>query len=148
MMSKRANANRQASESPLPLTVYYDGDCIVCAKEVSHYARLDGGKKLKTVDIATAGFEPVNGRTREELMRQMHVRDAAGLWHTGVSAFCAIWRALPGRAYPLMARLFSMPVISSVARAGYRLFAHYRHLLPKHNRECRDGRCTVRNNPN
>ena len=65
------------------LTVFYDGQCIVCAREVNHYRQLDRVGRLCWIDISAPGFDPSpHGASSAQLMAAMHVRSADGCWHT------------------------------------------------------------------
>jgi predicted DCC family thiol-disulfide oxidoreductase YuxK len=87
--------------------------------------------RLKFIDISRPDFEPsLYGRTRQEFMAAMHARDAAGKFYVGVDAFRALWLGMPGDFYPMLANLIALPGAYRLARAGYRVFARLRHLLP------------------
>lgn len=115
-----------------PLTVFYDGGCPVCAREMACYKRRVCDGRLSFVDISQPDFDPTPyGRTQQEFMASMHVMDARGRFFIGVEAFRALWWAMPGRFYPFMANLAGLPGIHSLARMGYDLFARLRRYLPR-----------------
>ena len=131
-----------------PLTVFYDGSCIVCSREIAHYQRMEVGDRLLFVDIAAPAFDPsLYGRTKDEFMAQIHVRDAEGRFHTGVDAFAGIWAAVPGEAYTLLSRLVQLPGIHMLATFGYHLFARFRKYLPKRE-SCDSGTCHLGHSKN
>jgi len=135
-------ANRD--QAVFPLTVFYDGSCVVCAREMRHYMRQEHGGRLLFVDISDPHFVPTPyGRSLEEFMAQMHVIDARGRFYLGVDAFPAIWAALPGRFYRLLGRILLWPGIHCLARFGYRAFARMRPLLPKRRVDCTTGSCRL-----
>lgn len=114
------------------LEVFYDGGCMVCDSEVNVYKKIGSAAELFFVNIADSEFDPQQyGRSRDEFMAQLHVRDEAGNFHVGVDAFRLLWRRLPGLHYHLLAALTGLPGINLFARIGYRLFAENRHRLPK-----------------
>lgn len=77
-------------------------------------------------------------------MSELHVRDAQGNYYTGVDAFIAIWQAFPsGSMWRFAAALLGVPGVNSLSRGGYRVFARYRHLLPKRNQTCDTGGCDL-----
>ena len=134
-------AHPAASPPPRLLTIYYDGACLVCAAEMEHYRRLDRSGRLAFVDISAPGFvAPDHGREQRAFMKQLHVRTADGRWLTAIDAFLALWEILPGRGYRVLHRLVGWPPLRPLADAGYRLFARYRHLLPR--RRC-EGSCAL-----
>ncbi len=125
-----------------PITVFYDGSCSVCADEIAHYKKKDQHNRLILVDISADGFEPGNyGKTREEFMAQMHVRDNDGLFFLGVDAFPAIWQALPGRFFRILAFVIRLPGIHFMASMAYVLFAKYRGRLFPPPTPCDSGQC-------
>jgi predicted DCC family thiol-disulfide oxidoreductase YuxK len=114
-----------------PLTVFYDGNCSVCSREMAGYRGRVSEGLLHFVDISQPDFDPTPyGRSRQEFMRLMHVMDARGRFFVGVDAFRALWRGMPGEFYPLLAALTGLPGVHLFARIGYHLFARLRHYLP------------------
>ncbi len=113
-----------------PLTVFYDGACGVCSKEIAHYRAL-ADQRICFVNIAGTDFDAASyGRTMAEFQAQLHARDAQGQFFTGVEAFRRLWDALPSPFYPLLSVFVGLPGIHLAARTGYALFARFRHLLP------------------
>lgn len=110
---------------------------------MASYRRNNPENRLEFVDISGEDFQPgAYGKSLGEFMSELHVRDANGNYYTGIDAFIAIWQAFPsGSLWRFAAALLGMPGINSVGRGGYRVFARYRHLLPKGNQECRAGTC-------
>jgi len=126
------------AEPTFPLTVFYDGSCIVCSREIGRYRGLSSGDRLRFIDISAPDFAAETyGRSREEFMVQLHVRDARGVFFLGVDAFPVLWSALPGAGYRWLVRCIGLPGIHLLAVIGYRLFARLRIYLPRR----RDGAC-------
>jgi len=128
-----------------PLRVFYDGACIVCAKEIEHYRQKDRMGRLLLVDISAADFDaeawPI---TQADFMAQLHAIDAGGTVFRGVDAFWAIWQAFPeSTLLGLLGRLLILPVLNPLARLGYRGFARIRRYLPKRHSSCSDGSCRL-----
>lgn len=130
---------------PFPLEIFYDGSCIVCSTEMQSYRKRNPGNRLRFVDISSADFQPEDfGKSREEFMAKMHVRDADGSFFTGVDAFLLIWQAYPtGSIYRLFGALVGLPGINLLTRGGYSLFARFRYLLPKNTTDCDSGSCNL-----
>ena len=128
-----------------PIEIFYDGSCAVCAAEMDFYRRRNPDGKLRFVDISAEDFDPARyGPDHDEFMQQLHVRDAQGSWYLAVEGFRAIWQAYPPKSlWGMLARLVSLPGVDRLARLGYRIFARYRHLLPKREKSCPDGTCPV-----
>lgn len=114
------------------LKVYYDGACVVCDWEMNQYRRR-ASDRLEFVDIAAPEFSAqAEGLDPEAVKQLMHVRTPDGRVVTGVDAFQEIWKVAPGfAALDWAAR---NPGLRPLMDAGYRLFAKYRHLLPKKKR--------------
>jgi predicted DCC family thiol-disulfide oxidoreductase YuxK len=116
-----------------PLSIFYDGACGVCSTEISYYQSISDDR-VKFIDIASVDFDAgLFGKTIEEFQSQLHARDAAGQYFTGVEAFRRLWEALPSPFYPLLSTMVGLPGINLAARSGYALFARFRHFLPSKN---------------
>jgi predicted DCC family thiol-disulfide oxidoreductase YuxK len=77
-------------------TVFFDGGCPLCSREIAHYQRLDKKGDLLWVDI-TREVEQVrlSGCDPVDLMQRFHVRDIHGNWRTGAWGFAEMWAHLP-----------------------------------------------------
>lgn len=108
-----------------PITVYYDGACGMCSREIRHYQRIAPQDRYAWVDI-TQTPEPLNalGISTEEGLRIMHVRDAAGEMHKGVDAFLVLWRAMP--YWKILRPIVACPGIYHLACFSYARFANWR----------------------
>jgi predicted DCC family thiol-disulfide oxidoreductase YuxK len=114
-----------------PLTVFFDGGCPVCSREMAFIRKQTSGAKLIFIDISRPDFDPAPyGRSRKEFMAKMHAMDAKGRFLVGVDAFRALWQTMPGTLYPCLAKLTGLPGIHALARLGYRVFARLRRYLP------------------
>ena len=95
------------------------------------YYRSIADERISFVNIASPDFRAKDyGRTQEQFMEQLHVRDHNGRFYTGVEGFRKIWDELPSPFYPLLSTLVGLPFINLAARSGYAVFARFRHLLP------------------
>ncbi len=105
----------------LPLTLYVDRSCPLCAREVRWLERQADPTRLRLVDISAAGFDPAGlGVDLPQLRRRLHARSASGIWLTGVDATYWSWRlAGHGRwAAPLVWR-----PLRPVLRLAYQAFS-------------------------
>lgn len=129
-----------------PLTLYFDGDCPLCAREIKILRRHAAESRLLFVDISSSAFDAkVLGFTFEQMQSALHARFADGRWVTGLDATLWSWRAagLGFWATPLTWR-----AIRPLLAVGYRLFCRVRpHLAwlphPDGRLRCVDNRCAV-----
>lgn len=119
--------------SPPALTVFFDGLCPLCSREIEHYRRQPGAESISFVDITASSFDPVQAGVNPRRVHEvLHVRDAQGRISTGVDAFVEIWRVLP--RYEWAARWAGRAPIKAVLSAGYAVFAKLRPFLPRRAR--------------
>ncbi|MHC4949249.1 MAG: thiol-disulfide oxidoreductase DCC family protein [Planctomycetota bacterium] len=106
-------------------TILIDGDCPLCRREAALLARLDRGRGgLRLVDIAAPGFDPGPlGRTRDDLMGEIHGLDADGRLVTGMEVFRGAYAAV-GAGW-LLAPTAWWP-LRPLLDAAYRWFARHR----------------------
>jgi predicted DCC family thiol-disulfide oxidoreductase YuxK len=65
---------RTSSAAPTT-TVYYDGACPICSREIAQYRKVHGAERLDFVDAAACdanGLGP--GLSRDAALARMHVR--------------------------------------------------------------------------
>jgi predicted DCC family thiol-disulfide oxidoreductase YuxK len=107
-----------------PLTVYYDGACPVCRREIGFY-RTRTGSAVSYCDVA-AEVCPAPDLTREDALQRFHVRLADGALVSGAAAFLALWRETPGLRGA--ARLLQPRPVVALLDAGYEVFLRLRRL--------------------
>lgn len=113
----------RTSETP-ELTVYFDGACPVCRREIGFYSRRTG-EAVSYCDVATQ-FTPTTDLSREAALARFHVRLPDDKLLSGAAAFLALWACTPGFRYiarPLSAR----PVVMGLD-VIYALFLKLRRL--------------------
>ncbi len=75
------------------LTVWYDGACPLCIREIALMRRLDRAEKIAFIDVAPEGAPcPID---RQLLLARFHAQEAGGPILDGAAAFAAMWRAIP-----------------------------------------------------
>lgn len=89
------------------VTVWYDGDCPLCMREISLMRRLDKRRAINFVEIQTAAACPVD---LETLMKRFHAQERDQPIVSGAAAFAAMWRAIP-MLRPLGVLAKSRPVL-------------------------------------
>lgn len=82
---------------PRTLTVYYDGGCPLCRREIDFYRRRSAPAPIEWVDAAAGDSEKVApDLTRTDALARFHVRLPDGTLESGARGFGALWVALPG----------------------------------------------------
>ncbi|MCC5887083.1 MAG: DUF393 domain-containing protein [Gammaproteobacteria bacterium] len=78
-------------------TVFYDGGCPICRREIDHYRKLDTGHHVNWQDIhADPAAVEGSGVSFDDAMARLHVLDRHGALRSGADAFTVIWDELPG----------------------------------------------------
>lgn len=105
------------------ITIFYDGSCPLCRREIAHYLRRDRAGRLEARDIA-ADPAPLAaiGASRDAAMAALHVRDATGRVAIGAAAFLAIWDVLP-RWHWLARGIRAVPGAVGLLERAYRFVA-------------------------
>ena len=108
-------------------TVYYDGGCPVCSREVQLYKAGGGSASFVWVDVTQVDEAALGpGLTRDAALARMHVRRADGTMVSGAAAFAEIWQAMPGLRW--FGRLLAIRPFGALAEPGYSLFLLARRL--------------------
>jgi len=107
------------------LTVYYDGKCGLCRREIEYYKRVAPADRFVWLDIATdpASLADLD-ISQADALRRLHARDASGVVYVGVAAFSAIWQGLNYWRY--LAMIVNLPLLKPLAAFTYDRFADYR----------------------
>lgn len=75
------------------LTVWFDGACPLCQREIALMAKLDGGRAITFVDVSAP--DAVCPTDRALLLARFHAQEAGKPAVSGAAAFAAVWRAIP-----------------------------------------------------
>lgn len=111
-------------------TVYYDGACPLCSKEIETYRKVEGADGLSWVDAAHCGAERLgDDLDGEAALARMHVRDESGQLISGAAAFAAIWARLPKTRW--LGRLMGTKPALLLLEPAYTLFLKVRPLWRK-----------------
>jgi predicted DCC family thiol-disulfide oxidoreductase YuxK len=107
------------------ITVFYDGQCGLCRREIDYYKRIapQGLFDWHDITLHSDALERL-GISYVDALKQLHARDDQGTMHIGVDAFLLIWSVLP--RWRWLARIVKMPLIYSTAHFLYRIFANWR----------------------
>ncbi len=129
----------------LKRTIYYDGLCQLCSREIALFRRRVTDGTLAYVDISEPEFDPARDALDPvQIHKHMHVRnEQTGQMLTGVEALLAMWECVPG--FRWLARFTRIPGIRQLSTVGYAIFAWVRPKLPKRKRApCDSGICGVK----
>lgn len=110
-------------------TVFYDGGCPVCRREVGWYRKMRGGDDVHWLDVSVAASVPEGlpaGTTVDDLMRRFTIKRRDGAVVSGGPGFIALWRALgPLRG---LGRLADHKLGRTLGEIAYRGFLKIRTL--------------------
>lgn len=75
------------------VTVWYDGGCPLCVREIGLMDRLDKHDRIAFVDVDREDATcPID---RNLLLARLHAREGDGELVDGAAAFAAMWRQIP-----------------------------------------------------
>ena len=106
-------------------TIFYDGKCGLCSREINYYKKIAQADKFRWSDIATdpTPLKPLK-ISQADGLRRLHGIDSEGHLHIGVDAFLLIWRELP--YWRFLSMVVGLPGIRHLAQLAYNWFADYR----------------------
>ena len=113
------------------ITVFYDGKCGLCSREIGHYMKISPPQTFNWCDIANEPqhLKKINVSQRDAL-RRLHVSDQTGTIYVGIDAFIAIWRKLP--RWRLLALICAVPGVRSILTLVYNKFADWKFSRSAH----------------
>lgn len=127
----RSDQPKMASQLKDNYTLYYDGACPLCRKEVNWLKKRCASKsyQLGFIDISEPSFDPKpTGRSLEALMKALHLKGPDGEWWTAMDATRIIYREI-GLGW-LMAPT-AWPVLKPIFDGLYAGFAKVRSRLQR-----------------
>lgn len=107
------------------ITVFYDGKCNLCSKEIKYYKSIADENVFNWFDIANdpKHLKSINISQPDALML-LHATDKDNNLFVGVDAFILIWRNL--RFWKFLSVIVSLPLVKQVATLAYKGFAKHR----------------------
>ena len=81
-----------SSPSRATLTVWYDGACPLCLREIRVMRRLDRRGAIRFLDLTDGAV--ACPRERSLMLERLHCEER-GQMLSGAAAFAALWRAIP-----------------------------------------------------
>ena len=113
------------------LTVFFDGSCPLCVREIGFYRRRRGADAIDWIDVSAHAAETPAGALRAapglsrcEAMARFHVMDAGGALVSGGEAFARLWFALP--AFRPAGRVALLPPFRWLLNRAYDAFLRVR----------------------
>ncbi|MEM1285363.1 MAG: DUF393 domain-containing protein [Pseudomonadota bacterium] len=111
---------------PPACTVYYDGNCPLCQREIAFYQRRKGQDAVHWHDVSVSEMAS-SDLDRNDALKRFHIRRPDGSLVSGAQAFAELLKTLPSLRW--LGHLLSIPPISWLAELGYRAFLPIRPLL-------------------
>ena len=109
------------------LTVWYDGACPLCIREIALMRRLDKLQRIAFADVTEPST--VCPLDRNLMLARFHATTDQGETLSGAAAFAAMWREIPPlRPLGLMAQ---NRVVLALLERTYTLFLKVRPLLQR-----------------
>ncbi|MEM1403483.1 MAG: DUF393 domain-containing protein [Pseudomonadota bacterium] len=121
----------ESSENCARDTLYYDGACPLCSREIDEI-RAQRGDAIALIDVHDLhlGVEPGSGHgdvlqtfSRNDLLKSLHLQRADGRWLRGADANVAAWE---GTARWQVLRVLRWPLIRWCVDRVYAIWANVR----------------------
>jgi predicted DCC family thiol-disulfide oxidoreductase YuxK len=117
------------------LTVYYDGGCPLCRREIGFYRRQPGADGIDWVNLVGADAAALgDDLDLDAAMARFHVRRPDGRLASGALGFALLWQQLP--RFRLAGRIAALPGIVHGLELGYRLVLRVRRLWRRPDTVC------------
>jgi predicted DCC family thiol-disulfide oxidoreductase YuxK len=120
---------QQASPPACGPTVYFDGACALCRREIAFYQRTDKTGAVTFVDVSKPDAACGPDLDRTQALQRFHLRNPDGSLVSGAAAFTQLWAHLPGFRH--LARLTRGPRTQAVLERAYRAFLPIRPRLSR-----------------
>ena len=106
------------SHADATATVFFDGSCPLCRRDISVYQKAVASIPIQWVDVSADA--PGLSTGCGELMSRFHVRTADGNLLSGAAAFVSLWLLFPGWRW--LGKFGSLPGMTHVLELAYRSF--------------------------
>ena len=111
-------------------TVFFDGECPLCTREISFYRGQRGAEDINWVDVTKASLDNLpSGLTRKDALARFHVLTTGGELVSGGNAFSSLWLSLP--AFQWAGKLFKISFLALLLERAYKIFLPCRPLLQR-----------------
>lgn len=107
------------------ITVFYDGKCGLCRREIEHYKRVAPKDVFiwHDITISPSTFESL-GIEYADGLKLLHVQDAQGKIYIGVDAFILIWSQI--KRWRMLSKFVGLRLVRMLANRVYLIFANWR----------------------
>lgn len=117
----------QSVTAAQPLTIYYDGACPVCSREIALYQRQPGAESCRWVDATRSEPALLGGDLGPaRALARLHVRRPDGTLVDGAAAFALLWQRFPSTRW--LGRVAALPPVTWLLEGVYRAFLWLRPL--------------------
>jgi predicted DCC family thiol-disulfide oxidoreductase YuxK len=115
---------------PKAITVFFDGQCPLCSREIGFYQKQEGAGSIIWVDLSKVNQNDLpSGLTHQSALSRFHVITTNGELVSGGEAFSNLWLSLP--KFNWVGQLFQISLLASVLEAIYKIFLPCRPLLQR-----------------
>ena len=106
-------------------TLYFDGNCPLCSREIAHYQRCEGAQNIQWFDVSKSDPNTmVPQLSRSQTFNRLHMLTADGRLVSGAEAFATLWLQLD--RYKGLGRLVRTKPVLMFAEFAYRGFLYLR----------------------
>jgi predicted DCC family thiol-disulfide oxidoreductase YuxK len=139
------------NDTTYPLTLYFDGSCPLCQREMNFLVARDRRCRLRLIDVSRGDFANDTGVATARLMARMHARRGDGTLVDGIEVFRLAYQAV-GLGW--LVRPLAWPLLAPALDRLYTLVARHRNRVPQwcsallfghagRRGGCRNGRCML-----
>lgn len=115
-------------KSAMQCTVYYDGSCPLCQREINLYQHLDEARSIRWRDVSAHDTGHAD-LTASQAMARFHLRRRDGTLVSGARGFFEVMKTIPRLRW--LGLTLSVPPVPWVAEGVYRLFLTLRPFLKR-----------------
>lgn len=127
-MHEQNSQNQTGDQSAPQCTVYYDGACPLCQREINLYQSMGGADDIRWHDVSSTA-PGADDLSTSQAMSRFHVRRADGTLISGARGFFEVMKTIPKLRW--LGNVLSIPPIPWIAEIGYRGFLLVRPLVSK-----------------
>lgn len=116
--------------SKTSLTVFFDGNCPLCRREIAWYRKQRGAESIEWTDVSKVSEKNIiSGLCTEDALRRLHVRLHDGDIVSGAIAFSAVWKQLT--LFKPLGYFVGLPFVRNAAEIAYLGFLKIRPRLQR-----------------